>query len=362
MGLMAVFVLILVILLWDQNRLTTDLAQSKERAEQALEDAMKQRQLTEEALESVTLERAALESERGTFAIELMELFETTYDLVLAQDNAENWLTAVFEEGDCRLRMTERGELVIATPDGGRAAASLYESGQFVLSVEGRQALLTCRDNFLKLAHCLTPEDNVPEAVSERRKRLCPGVGVHSLDMAVPVLRAGIEALVLEGNTDQIPLGGGTPSIRAGGYGVTYPTPVALSFVENAYLGAERARQALGNLIALVADANEDQWDALEVMMSRVRIESPSFGRFQAGPQEWREAGCEGPGSCAAARNLALRVRWQKRALRRPFELVRERICGLLVTPDSSFAKGLLSQGHTLLAERERFGCPETVP
>lgn len=351
MGLMAVFILVLVLLLFQQKQLTEDAEKAQNEAKAAEAQARLEREKTQKALKD-------LEAERGEFAIELVELFEETHDLVLAQDRAEGWLADLFEEGDCRLRMSDKGELVVASPGGGTEAATLYESGKFALSAEGRAALLTCRDNFMKLAHCLIPEENTPPEVKARRLEYC-GSQAESTAMApVSVLRAGVEALTLEGNTDQIPLSG-LPSGTTIGDNAAFLAP---SFVQNAQLGAERARQALAALIGMVAASNADEWDALQIIMSRVRIESPSYGRYQAGPHEWREPGCDKPGDCAAARNLSLRIRWQKRALRRPFELVRQRVCALLAAPTSAFSKGLVSQGRSVETERQRFGCDEVAP
>lgn len=354
MGLMAVFVLVLVLLLWQQHRLNADLEQEKERGVLRLEEVKREKA-------NVEVLRVGLERERGDFAAELMQLFESTYDLVLAQDNAEDWLSAVFEQGSCRLRMTSRGDLVIAAEDGTVSAASLYESAKFALSAEGRAALDTCRANFLRLAYCLAPTEGAPEAALARRARYCTESDNGDAG-TLPVLRSGVEALVLEGSTDRIPIGGGTPSILASGAPISFTSTAGSSFVENAYLGAERARQALGNLVALVEKANADEWDALEVLLSRVRIESPSFGRYQAGPLNWREPGCEPDrAGCAAARNLSLRVRWQKRALRRPFELIRDKMCALLADPGSALAKGLVSRGRLLKDGRALFGCSDVV-
>lgn len=355
MGLMAVFVLIMVVLLWHQGKLNAQVEAEKAEKERILEEVVR---------EKATLERLrmSLERERSDFAAELMALFEETYELVLAQDNAEDWLSSVFEQGSCRLRMSERGELVIVDERGHASAANLYEPAQFALSADGRVALDTCRANFLQLAYCLAPTEGAPPEAIARRAQYC----LESVDddaQTLPVLRSGVEALVLEGSTDRIPIGGGTPSIRTQGAPVSFASDVGASFVENAYLGAERARQALGNLVSLVETANADEWDALEVLLSRVRVESPSFGRYQAGPMMWREPGCDParPG-CDAARSLSLRVRWQKRALRRPFELVRERICTMLAKRDSALAIGLSSRGRDIDDERGLFGCPEVMP
>jgi len=133
----------------------------------------------------------------------------------------------------------------------------------------------------------------------------------------------------------------------------------AASFVENAELGAERARQALGYLVALIEQAKPDfesKTAPLQSFLSRARVESPSFGRYQAGPDDRREPKCpdEGEcpekcpdeGKCGAARNLSLNLRWRRESLRRPFEGVREKFCNEWRKPDSQLHKSLEDKKH----------------
>jgi hypothetical protein len=79
-------------------------------------------------------------------------------------------------------------------------------------------------------------------------------------------------------------------------------TTLGQNFVTNAFLGEERARQAMGHLISVVQahDAADD--DALPVLLSRVRIESPSFGRSRRGARRRAAPGAPPRGSQARLR------------------------------------------------------------
>jgi hypothetical protein len=354
MGLMAMLALILLVMLEVQNGTN--------------EALVKEQRRTEEQLAKVQQERQALEDERKRFAVELLELFEFTYGMVEQQDGAEQWITDVFREDDCRLLMTPSGALEMVGADGKPSAAGLYDSGATQLSQAGQAALESCRSNFTRLAYCLAPDssDSVGPTTNLERRTLClTGRGKHGTDeWLAERLRVGVEAIVLEGTTDRYPLPPGmTPSIL----GTRGNVPLDItshSFVSNAYLGAERARQALGHLLGLVQAQAADDYDALPVLMSRVRLESSSFGRFQVGPPEWRDPGCEDSDVCDAARSLALRIRWKKAELRRPLEHIRGKVCALLNDNQSAFSRGLKSQGRDLLATRALFGCEsaETLP
>lgn len=345
MGLMAMLALILLVMLEIQNQTNEALAIAQLK--------------TEDQLAKVQVERQALEDERKRFAVELLELFEDTYGLVEQQDGAERWITALFREDDCRLVMRPTGVLEMIGADGTPSAASLYDSGATQLSDAGQSALESCRANFTRLAYCLAPEaPNTPE-----RTALCLTDRRGDSDAKLAErLRVGVEAIVLEGTTDSYPLPPGTtPTIRSARGSVPLDER-SHSFVSNAYLGAERARQALGHLLGLVQAQGVDDYDALPVLMSRVRVESSSFGRFQVGPREWREPGCGDSPVCDAARSLGLRIRWKKAELRRPLEHIRNKVCALLADPDSAFARGLRSQGRDPSESRRLFGCDEIEP
>ncbi len=341
MGMMAVFALVLIMLLWLQSQ------------EQAA---------TEAELEDIQREREALEEERRQFADELLALIDATYGIVQTQDRAEEWIRALFEEDDCLLVLTEDGALELSGTSG-TSTAALYGSGETRVSAEGAAALASCRTNFLRLAYCLSPDSDVDDGATEEaqlaRAALCHGDARGPEEtLVVTQLRRGIEALVLEGNTDMQPVG----SLRVPGIESTDAAQVELSelsenYLVNAYLGSERARQAMGHLVGLLDPHRTDDRDALPVLLSRLRVESPSFGRYQVGPREWRTPGCDEDPSCEGARNLALRIRWQKAELRRPFETIRASVCELLRNEDSAFARGLLSSGRDLDVQLAKFGC-----
>ncbi len=346
MGLMAMLALILLVMLEVQNNSNEALAAAQIK--------------TVDELAKVRLERQSLEDERKRFALELLELFEFTYGMVEQQDGAETWITDVFREDDCRLMMSPGGALEMLGADGAPSPAGLYDSGATQLSQEGQAALESCRSNFTRLAYCLAPES----IASPERRELCltGRTGKRTDEKLAERLRVGVEAIVLEGTTDRYPLPFGmTPGIRGTRGGVALDT-ASQSFAANAYLGAERARQALGHLLGLVQAQAADDYDALPVLMSRVRIETSSFGRFQVGPPEWREPGCGPSDVCDAARSLGLRIRWKKAELRRPLEHIRTKVCALLADRQSAFARGLQAQGRDLDTARQDFGCAEAAP
>lgn len=330
MGLMAVFALVLVLLLWAQTRQNSELRQEREK---------------------LVRHRDALALERSRFALELVSLLDAAHRMVRDQDGAEAWLRALFRESDCLLDLSADGVLR-RVHEGGAGAADLYPLGETRMDLEGEAALRSCRENFLRLAYCLSPDSNpdtAGSALDPERVRRC-GVlleedGLRESDArVVEGLRRGLEALVLQGNTDRTPV----TSRRMDRIAAVGAAPVQLSsateaFVGNAHLGAERARQALGHLLGLVQAHDEDERDALQVLMSRVRVESPSFGRYQAGPRDWRDGSCGDAESCAAARNLSLRLRWKKDELRRPYETIRARLCALLADEESALSQGLFS-------------------
>lgn len=285
--------------------------------------------------------------ERADFATELIALLEKSQGIIERQDRVQDWLSHVFDEGDCQLALSSQGQLVRKGQGG--APAQLYESGSVALEAEAEGALSSCLQSFYRLARCLSP---TPDAIAECSELDADGPFADDPDVRSQ-LRRGIEALVLQGNTDkqrylQAPaVVSRTQSGRLG-------RAEARSFVDNAYLGAERARQALAHLLALVENRGTGEASPLEVLMSRVRIESPSFGRYQAGPAffqedgvdaQWREGSCVGD-QCEEARNLSLLLRWRKAALRQPFDELRGEMCTLLANPQSALHKGLIDAGE----------------
>jgi hypothetical protein len=236
-----------------------------------------------------------------------------------------------------------------------RVAAGLYDVAATSLSAEGQAALGSCQESFIRLAYCLSPIDAQAVSAATRASRQAECLARSGVrPEVVERLRKGVEALVLEGSTDAVPFGG-APAL--GGAGFSPLNPTAFAFASNAFLGAERARQALGYLLRLVQARDADSHDAFQVMLSRVVVESSSFGRYQAGPPEWRTAGCGSSSDCAAARNLNLRIRWRKSELREPLEAIRSQVCQLATDPNSALYKGLASAGEGPAAFAERLGC-----
>jgi hypothetical protein len=281
-------------------------------------------------------------SQSRQFAEALLEALIASDRIVASQGAVDAWVESVFEEPGCRLEFDPRtGELQMR---GERAAAELYDPGATAVGDAAQEALASCARSFLILATCLGSDD-------ESKRRCIQLVGTatatHSVD-PVKAFRDGIEALVLQGNTDRVPY---RDAGRVVGLDELRPDPAAtarVAFVQNAALGSERARQALGHLLHRVhyhEDASGDaNANALELLMSRVRIESPSFGPYQATPRGERpaEPGCEpGRASCDAARNLSLRLRWKRESLQQPFARIRAFFCAELQSTSSSMRSNL---------------------
>lgn len=349
MGLMAMLTLILLILLAKQQQTSIQLDEARNRSESELVAVRAERARLDEL-------RVGLEKERSAFALELEELFDLTFTLVARQDAAEAWISSLFDESDCLLTLGPTGSLDIVDPDSRlRQSAGLYDSGATKLSVAGQQALTSCRDAFVRLAYCLSPMTADSED-SEGRRRICGGETPPESEL-LDRLGVGIEAVVLEGSTDRIPYGA-TPGIQSES-GRVRLTPTGESFASNAYLGAERARQAMGYLVGLVQEFDRDPYDAHEVLLARLSVESTSFGRYQVGPPDWRLPGCDGSANCDAARNLSLRLRWRKEELRKPLETIRRRVCALAADPDSAFVRGLAGAGVEPADLLSRLRCDE---
>ncbi len=328
MGLMAVFVFILILLLHEQETRTRKL--------EALSDA-----------HALTISQ--LNKERAEFALEMLKLLESTWSIVERQDAAEEWLGAVFADGDCELSLSQDGVLRIASEAANDA--ELYVSGETALSEAGRRALSSCGDNFRMLANCLNPRaDESPEEARACR-RVRQGVSPEEEREGVRQFRSGIEALVLEGTTDRASFGIFGAGARTG-------AAEARNYIENARLGAERARQAMAYLLELVRDDFRDDYDALPVFMNKIRVETSSYGRFQAGPPEWRKGGCDvANDTCDEARRLSLGVRWKKEELRKPYEQVKSSMCQRLRNPKDPLTIGLRTANRNIIEILERYGC-----
>ncbi len=330
MGLMAVFVFILMLLLQREARKSDALAKETERAIKA---------------------EKALEKDRETFATELLKLLDDTWAIVERQDAAEKWLSSVLREGGCQMDLGEDGTLRIS----GQADvnAALYVTGDTALSETGKAALGSCAESFKLLANCLNPQDALTTDNARMCRRILEGVTEGRERERVQQFRDGIEALVLEGTTDR-----SSNFSVTGANGRRTGAEEARNYAENARLGAERARQAMVYLLGLVRDRNADDYDALPVLMSRLRVETSSFGRFLAGPPEWREPVCEGDAdTCDKARRLSLRVRWKKGELRKPYEEVRRNICRRLENPEDPFTLGLKTAGTDIAEARAKYQC-----
>ncbi len=343
MGLMAMLTLILLMLLENQQ--------------QELEDIRREKQELEKTRKDLATARDALKSEQQGFAIELMKLFDRTYAIVADQDQAERMISGLFDDTECQLMLGPTGALEVRPVDKrSRAATGLYDVGATSLSAEGQAALSSCQESFIRLAYCMSPLDSeaVPQAARADRQAACIAESGFRPEV-VERLREGVEALVLEGSTDSVPFGR-APGLSGGGQTMLGQT--GYGFASNAYLGAERARQALAYLLQLVQRNDTDPYDAFQVLLSRVVIESSSFGRYQAGPQEWRTPGCGPSPDCAAARNLNMRIRWRKSELREPLEEIRAEVCRLARSPDSALYRGLSAANEGADAFADRLGCP----
>jgi hypothetical protein len=347
---MAVFALALIMLLWSQGEKNDTLAAERDALEAHTRELERDKARLEQVALDLDLSKRDLEHQRSAFALELLELFAHTRAIVEAQDGAEAWIRDLFRDGRCPLVMAEDGSLRRADR---AAAAELYRPGEARMNADGEQALRQCQETFLRLASCLSPDAAAADPqtpAAQARARACHGVpdpaqADPKTRAQLAQLRKGLEALVLQGNTDRtsiITSSLGVEPIRAQGERLRLK-PFTESFVQNAYLGAERARQALGHLLYGLQDHDADAHDALQVMMARVRVESPSFGRYQAGPDAWRAGQCApNADGCAEARNLSLSIRWKKQELRAPYEAILTQACGMLSAPNSPLAQGVL--------------------
>lgn len=367
MGLMAMLTLVLIMVLSHQNT-------EKKEIERQLEDLRRREAMLEREKIVVEKEKAELIAKSGQFAQELQGLLQQTFDVVRSQNAAEELIRSVFD-GECKLELAENGMLTMKGELGNSETTELYRGGAFAMSQTGRAALESCRVNFERLASCLGWSVTPDEHARQQKLELClgrdvAGRGDPSALMAAQQLSEGVEALVLAGSTDSNPYAdpesGKVPHPIMGLRHDRSLQRSALSFFSNAYLGAERARQAMGNLLLQVQDRTADDYDALPVLMSRIRVETSSFGQFQVGPVAWRDPACNGDatgpdGTCDAARRLSLNVRWSKAALRRPLGELRSSFCSVLSDPGSTFSVNLVTAGKSLEAARDELGC-DTEP
>ena len=309
MGLMAIFALILMILI---NQVSND--------------------------------KKELEEQREEFVRDLLTTWKDSFAIYESQEGVHRFINAILSQKGCKLQLKEDGTLMLDADS--EAPADLYKPDRFHLNREGERAIRGCASNFELMAKCLAPDD-------VQRTECEDATGSIKNNKAVATqFREGIEALVLQGNTDAQGTRQRTEAIKRGGYQL-YFGKRASSFVGNAYLGSERARQALGHLLFELEKSSSSKSDSqqtpIEILMSRIRIESPSYGRFQAGPNDylnlkgertpWREASninevltpyCSGIGACPEARRLVLALRWRPNRLRKPFNELNDNLCKLL--------------------------------
>lgn len=270
------------------------------------------------------------EAERLTrFAVDLIGALDEAQRIESQQGQIEAWVTSMFADEDCPLVLDPATRELRFSADP-TSTAELYESGDTELSSEAMAKLETCKKAFVRLAQCMSPRDS--EAFQS-----CINVTDEAFLDTVNRIPRELEALVIQGNTDRTAIARHQLRIpRAHGENWTTRDRAQIesrTFIRNSYLGAERARQALAVLLQLVqsdaASSELEKVSDLQIMMARTRIESPSFGRFQAGPESWRVASedgspvCDtGEAACARARNLSLRLRWRDQSLRQPFNSV----------------------------------------
>jgi hypothetical protein len=362
MGLMAVFILVLLGLLHSQAEATNVEA---ERAEML---ARRQAQLLE-------AQRQLIEARRQVAELAI-SLASASAETLRSRDNASDALRQIFESSsDCKLRLDSDGELVFVE-DAGREGVGLYGEGETAVGPEARQRLQQCASRFRELACMLmvplTPTDG-GDAECTDALRICERHGESLIARAtrlgnIAVIRTQLEAIVLEGNTDRKPLTR-TPPPRIVGGSRGAASDVE-SFVENAYLGSERARQALGHILAAVgepggapSEGSLPQHCALDdLLMSRIRVESPSYGRTLAGPRALRleqlpDGECNDPNAeCAPARSLKVRFRLKEEALRRPMVEFQEKVCAQL--DEGMILFEVLAESGTRMRDlRAKLGC-----
>ena len=297
-------------------------------------------------------DKKELEEDRKEFLEKLVQTMEETFEIYESQDGVHKFINAILSQHRCKLQLKEDGTVVLDTES--EAPADLYRPDRFHLNREGEKAIKKCASNFELMAKCLSPDPKQRDDCEAATQNLKDedGNSIENIKDVATQFREGIEALVLQGNTDAQGTRQRTEAIQRRGYQLYFGKRVN-SFVGNAYLGSERARQALGHLLfeleKTLATTGEEQQSPVEILMSRIRIESASYGRFQAGPIDfkdskgqqmpWRAASringqsvpyCEGNGSCPEARRLILSLRWRPNRLREPFYELNEDLCEML--------------------------------
>lgn len=272
-------------------------------------------------------------TDESKFAEELEQLLVETSEMVQYQQEVLDIVRELFSTDECQVSY-DGGRLELAD-----RKAGLYGEAQVALTVEARRALKSCAEQFTTLVLCLSPRSDGVETECLRRVAANSYRDPEQLQQILATMRKGIDSLVLEGNTDkQMYRGSGVAAIQGLRTGLRRDDR---SFVTNAYLGAERARQALGHLVAILHEQEEVPAgvDLVDILKSRVSIESPAYGKYQAGDR-WKECDAAAE-ACPAARNLQLEIRWKEEELRQPYLSVQKKLCGYLQDPASSFSKAL---------------------
>lgn len=303
MALMAVMLLIAVVLIQQKDR------------EHEAQIELKQAEADARAQEAEALR---------DFADDLLDALESAQGVQFQQEQVGEWVESLFKQAECALHYDPKSGKLTPGHDEQASAAQLYDPGSVELSDDAIRELESCRKAFAALAACLSDNESV-------RTALCPASSAEAdHEEAIDAFRRDIEALVLQGNTDRtLYYNAGRIAGMRGRRLDAFPK----AFTANAQLGAERARQALGHLMLLIQEevgsstGADDEDSALQVFASRARIESPSFGRYQAGPMSARLGECGDEESCEEARNLSLELRFRQASLRRPFRNVSLAFC-----------------------------------
>lgn len=272
----------------------------------------------------------------GEFIEELLRTLEDAQGLQTRQDEVKGWVNQVFRRSDCELEL-DAATGALKYRDAERAA-ELYQSGSVQLGAEGARVIRKCADAFLTLAFCLGEKEDDQQICTSRMGDAMPDPGVLS------AFREGIDALTLQGNTDKEPY----PSERRPRVLRDSRAPDVSAFVSNGDLGTERAREALAHLLVGVeqhareaTDIEISQGRALSLLMHHLRIESPSFGRYQAGEAaDWHPSCASGP-RCEAARNLALQLEWKEASLRSPFNRLERFFCERWLMADEALRRSV---------------------
>ncbi|MCA8979694.1 MAG: hypothetical protein KDC14_06690 [Planctomycetes bacterium] len=263
----------------------------------------------------VVLRRQADESEEFTRAI--LEALEGGQAVIRSQDSVNSTLEALFRVGECQLRYdASTGRLTLGDPTD--TPTELYATGGVTLHPAAQSGLKSCGDALLTLSICLDAN-----RATECEGRLRDSLGADYFTHAAMPAWGTVDTLAIQGHTDAQPYDKANP---IGGLGSRLERHQA-SFVANADLGSERARQAMAHLIASVRGAEAGSDGVTNALLAHLSIESSAFGRFQADLSAPAEGCVPDREECASARRLALQIRWTPDSLQEPLEKVRAAFC-----------------------------------